>query len=212
MNALLKAVDHERHWLYLACVHHYVWFNHRLRRFYAETRTKIVASGTRQGQALDLTPRTSADNAPLAPRKRNTKWGYVAVLVLIVIGGGVIVSRFLTSAIDYYCNVDEIGVREGCEADRRIRVQGTVEEGSLAAKGGTTDFIMIYNNKELSVTYAGDPGGIFQECIPVVVHGRLAGDVFEANRIEVKHSNEYVADNGQRIDEAESQACSPIAG
>jgi cytochrome c-type biogenesis protein CcmE len=103
-------------------------------------------------------------------------------------------------------------VREGCEADRRIRVQGTVEEGSLAADSGTTNFIMIYNNKELAVTYAGDPGGIFQECIPVVVHGRLTGKVFEANRIEVKHSNEYVADNAQRIDDAESQACSPIAG
>jgi cytochrome c-type biogenesis protein CcmE len=158
---------------------------------------------------VDLTPRTSADNAPLAPRRRAPKWGYVAVLVLVVVGGGIIVSQFLTSAIDYYCNVDEIGVREGCEADRRIRVQGTVEEGSLAANSGTTNFVMIFNNKELSVTYTGDPGGIFQECIPVVVHGQLVNNVFEANRIEVKHSNEYVADNAQRMDDAEGQTCSP---
>ena len=212
MNALRKEVNHERCRLHFARVRRYVRFNYWPCCIYVDARTKIVASGARQGQALDLTPRTSADNAPLAPRKRKTKWGYVAVLVLIVVGGGVIVSRFLTSAIDYYCNVDEIGVREGCEADRRIRVQGTVEEGSLAADSGTTNFIMIYNNKELAVTYAGDPGGIFQECIPVVVHGRLTGKVFEANRIEVKHSNEYVADNAQRIDDAESQACSPIAG
>lgn len=212
MSASPKEAKHERCWLYFTCLHSCVWPDYWLRRVYSEAGTKVVATGARQGQAMDLTPRISADNAPLAPRKRKTKWGYVAVLGLIMIGGGVIVSQFLTSAIDYYCNVDEIGVREGCEADRRIRVQGTVEEGSLAAVSGTTNFIMIFNNKELSVTYAGDPGGIFQECIPVVVHGRLAGNVFEANRIEVKHSNEYVADNEQRIDDAESQACSPIVG
>ena len=62
---------------------------------------------------MDLTPRTSEVNAPLAPRKRKAKWGYVAVLVVIVVAGGTIVTKFLTSAIDYYCNVDEIGSRDG---------------------------------------------------------------------------------------------------
>ncbi|MEY3582532.1 MAG: cytochrome c-type biosis protein CcmE [Actinomycetota bacterium] len=62
---------------------------------------------------MDLTPRTSPDNAPLAPRKHNRKWKYVAMLVVVVSAGGFIVSQFLTSAIDFYCNVDEIGKREG---------------------------------------------------------------------------------------------------
>ena len=51
---------------------------------------------------MDLTPRTSADNAPLAPRKRKSTWTAIAVLAVIVVAGGVIVSQFLTSAIDYY--------------------------------------------------------------------------------------------------------------
>ncbi|TSA53415.1 MAG: cytochrome c maturation protein CcmE [Actinobacteria bacterium] len=161
---------------------------------------------------MDLTPRTSPDNAPLAPRKRNKKWGYVAVLVVIVIAGGAIVSKFLTSAIDYYCNVDEIGVRAGCEANRRIRVQGTVEQGSLASVNNSTNFVLIFNKKAIHVVYAGDPGGIFQECIPVVAQGRLVGDVFEASRIEVKHSNAYVAKNTDRIKTAEAQACLLPAG
>jgi len=61
----------------------------------------------------------------------------------------------------------------------------------------------------MRVVYSGDPGGIFQECIPVVAQGRLVGEVFEAIRIEVKHSNEYVAENEQRIDRAEAETCSP---
>ena len=50
---------------------------------------------------MDLTPRTSPDNAPLAPRKRNRKWKYVAMLVVVVSTGGFIVSQFLPSAIDF---------------------------------------------------------------------------------------------------------------
>lgn len=161
---------------------------------------------------MDLTPRTSSDNAPLAPRRRNKKWGYVVLLVTIVLAGGTIVTQFLTSAIDYYCNVDEIGLRAGCEAGRRIRVQGTVEKNSLAAVNNSTNFVLMFNQKTIRVVYEGDPGGIFQECIPVVAQGRLVGDVFEATRIEVKHSNAYVADNADRLTKAEAQECSPQAG
>lgn len=161
---------------------------------------------------MDLTPRTSADNAPLAPRKRRTTWTAIAVLAVVVVAGGMIVSQFLTNAIDYYCNADEVGVRQGCEADRRIRVQGTVDEGSLASSGGATTFSISFNDATIKVVYDGDPGGIFQECIPVVAHGRLVGDTFEANRIEVKHSNEYMAKNADRVNEAEAQACSQQAG
>ena len=127
---------------------------------------------------MDLTPRTSEVNAPLAPRKRKAKWGYVAVLIVIVVAGGTIVTKFLTSAIDYYCNVDEVGSREGCEPGRSIRVQGTVEKGSLKSVNNSTNFVMIFNEKTIQVVYEGDPGGIFQECIPVVAQGRLVGDVF----------------------------------
>ncbi len=53
------------------------------------------------------------------------------MLALVVVAGGVIVMKFLGSAVDYYCNVDEIGARSGCDAGRRLRVQGTVDEGSI---------------------------------------------------------------------------------
>jgi len=52
----------------------------------------------------------------------------IVLLSLVGVGGVVIVTQFLTSAIDYYCNVDEIGVRSGCETTSRLRVQGTVEQ------------------------------------------------------------------------------------
>jgi cytochrome c-type biogenesis protein CcmE len=52
---------------------------------------------------------------------------------------------------------------------------------------------------------------MFDECQPVVVHGELEQGTFEGNRVEVKHSNEYEAANGDRVDRdaaaAESDTC-----
>jgi cytochrome c-type biogenesis protein CcmE len=157
---------------------------------------------------VDLSPR---DAVPSAPRvRRGKRWPAIAVLVLVLVGGGVVLTKFLTSSIDYYCNVDELGVKDGCDAGRRLRVQGNVEEGSVESADGVTTFLVSFNGVELPVRYEGEPGGIFQECIPVVVHGRLSDGVFEGDRVEVKHSNEYTAANKDRLDEAES-ACSAKA-
>jgi len=138
--------------------------------------------------------------------RHDRRWVSLGVLAAVIVAGGVVVTQFLSPAIDYYCNVDEVGVRDGCEADRRLRVQGTVEQGSIKQAAGTTTFLMSFNAKNLDVRYDGDPGGVFQECIPVVAHGRLVNGVFLSDRIEVKHSNTYVAKNENRMDEAEEAA------
>ena len=151
---------------------------------------------------MDLTPR------PTEPSKKRRRWMPIVLLSLVGVGGVVIVTQFLTSAIDYYCNVDEIGVRSGCETSSRLRVQGTVEQNSLKKTDNKTSFVMTFNNKSITVTYAGDPGGVFQECISVVAHGRMVNEVFESNRIEVKHSNEYVEKNSERLETSGSAACS----
>ena len=60
----------------------------------------------------------------------------------------------------------------------------------------------------MPVHYDGEPGGIFKECIPVVVHGKFASatGVFDGDLVEVKHSDEYVAVNDDRLAEAEDLA------
>jgi len=136
----------------------------------------------------------------------------IIVLSLVGVGGVIIVTQFLSSAIDYYCNVDEVGVRSGCDTTNRLRVQGTVEQGSYSKNDNITNFKLIFNGKSLLVTYAGDPGGIFQECIPVVAHGRLVNGVLESNRIEVMHSNEYQEKNEDRLETSGSAACSQLLG
>jgi cytochrome c-type biogenesis protein CcmE len=132
----------------------------------------------------------------------------MVVLGLVVIAGGVIVTQFLRSAVDYYCNVDEVGERSGCDADRRLRLQGVVEQGSISETGGFTDFSIAFNGVAVPVHYDGEPGGIFKECIPVVVHGEFDSTtgVFAGDRVEVKHSDEYVAVNDERLEAADDLA------
>ena len=155
---------------------------------------------------MDLSPRTEPDpEAGGGRRKRN--WLPIIVLVVVLLAGGVIVAKFLTSAVDYYCNVDEIGVRDGCDDDRRIRLQGTVDEGSVVNDGAVTVFTISFNGETMPVHYDGEPGGIFKECIPVVVHGVIEDGVLEGDRVEVKHSDEYVSVNDERVDDAQDAGC-----
>ena len=157
---------------------------------------------------MDLSPRqTTTLETPPPARRRN--WRAIVLLVVVLLVGGVVVTKFLTSAIDFYCNVDEVGRKSGCEEGRRLRIQGTVEEGSVEKVGAVTDFRITFNGVSKEVRYEGDPGGLFQECIPVVVHGTLDADgVFQGDKLEVKHSNEYAADNPDRLEPDRSAACS----
>jgi len=177
--------------------------------------TDDVLGRPSQDAGPDLTPRR------VEPSRRGgrRRWIPIVVLVGVLVAGTVVVVQFLTSAIDYYCNADEIGVKEGCEPGKRLRIQGTVDQGSVRNDGTVTAFTISFGEVTVPVRYEGEPGGIFKECIPVVVHGRMDGDVvsgvFLGDRIEVKHSNEYEAANPDRVDdevlETEGSACSPSA-
>ncbi|MEN9645880.1 MAG: cytochrome c-type biosis protein CcmE [Actinomycetota bacterium] len=161
---------------------------------------------------MDLSPREVVPTAQ--GRKRKRPWLAMSVLGLVLVGGGVMVVMFLNNAVDYYCNVDEVGVKDGCDVGRNIRIQGVVEEGSVEQTAAEYSFVISYNGEEMPVSVGSEPSGIFQECIPVVVRGRAVdsgdGVVFEGDEVIVKHDNEYDAENADRLEQsnAEAAACS----
>jgi len=161
----------------------------------------------------DLSPRTGPDASSITTKPRR-RWLPLVVLGLVLVAGGVIVTQFLRSAVDYYCNVDEVGERSGCDADRRLRLQGVVQQGSIVESGGDTEFAIAFNGVAVPVHYDGEPGGIFKECIPVVVHGQFesATGTFQGDRVEVKHSDEYVAVNDERLEAADELAAACDTG
>ncbi|MEM1332807.1 MAG: cytochrome c maturation protein CcmE, partial [Actinomycetota bacterium] len=72
---------------------------------------------------------------------------------------------------------------------------------------GQTNFSMSFGGATIDVIYDGDPGGIFQECIPVVVHGEIREGIMYGDRLEVRHSDEYVAENDENLAAADAQEC-----
>ncbi len=158
---------------------------------------------------MDLSPREVVPTAVGTPRKRPV--AAFVVLALVLVGGGVMVAKFLTSAVDYYCNVDEVGVKDGCDVGRNIRVQGVVQKGTIEKSGsGALRFVIAYNGAEIPISVGSEPTGIFQVCIPVVVRGRAIADgsglVFEGDEVIVKHDNTYDAENKDRLQQANSEA------
>ena len=161
---------------------------------------------------MDLSPR---EVVPTAARGRKKPWFAYCVLVVVVATGGVFVAKFLTSAIDYFCNVDEVGVKDGCDVGRSIRVQGVVDKGSVAVEGSITNFVVTYHGVSLPVVLGSKPQGLFQECIPVVVRGKVvqAADgsrYFAGEEVTVKHDEQYDKDNKDRVTQSntEGDACS----
>jgi cytochrome c-type biogenesis protein CcmE len=157
---------------------------------------------------VDLSPRVAVPPAPPVRRKRPV--AAVAVLALVLVVGSVVVFKFLTSAVDYYCNVDEVGTKSGCDVGRTIRIQGVVEKGTVARNGADTDFVIGFHGVTMPVRLSVTPSGLFQECIPVVVNGKAVrtdgGLVFEGNDVLIKHDNNYVAANKDRIAQADAEA------
>lgn len=96
----------------------------------------------------------------------------------------------------YYWNPTELIAAGESARGARVRLGGMVKQGSLSWTEGTQDlrFIVVDESSEFKVHSRGTPPEMFREGIGVLIEGTLGeGDVFEGERLLIKHSNEYRA-------------------
>ena len=118
----------------------------------------------------------------------------------VVIGAlGFLVYQGLGNATLYFRTADEAVAERQQLGDRRFRIEGDVVAGTVAQTGQDVSFRIISKGVEVPVTHRGDPPELFQPGIPVVLEGRFQGQGFSSDRILVKHSETYVADNPNRV-------------
>jgi cytochrome c-type biogenesis protein CcmE len=153
---------------------------------------------------LNLAPRPAAERVRARSNRRALP---MAMLALFVLAGGFLVVKLLGDAIDYYCNVDEVGTKSGCVEGDRFRVQGEVVSGSLGQDGTATTFTVAFGGVGLPVRLDGEPGGVFKECIAVVVRGELRDGTFYGDNVETKHDDEYDEKNADRVADGEGDQC-----
>jgi len=116
------------------------------------------------------------------------------VLGMLVLGGAtaLVLTAFEDSLVFFYSPTD-IATRQ-LPADRRVRIGGLVEAGSIArgADGLSVRFVVTDLANTIPVSYRGVLPDLFREGQGVVAEGRLANGVFQADEVLAKHDEKYM--------------------
>lgn len=150
---------------------------------------------------IDLSPRQSA---PASRRSRRLRWAWLAVFAVAGVIGFVLLQGISNASL-FFRNADEAVAEREELGERRFRLQGTVVSDSTVEGDGFVGFDVEYAGVRVAVRHVGDPPDLFQDAIPVVLEGSWnpAGDWFDSSQMIVKHTNEYEADYGDRLDQAD---------
>lgn len=123
----------------------------------------------------------------------NFKW--LIGLAILVVAGFSIASLKLGDNIGYFVTPDEAQAKVRELTDKTINLGGMVKAGTVSYQAETQDLsFVVWDMKghEIRVAYKGTPPDMFKENAGVVVEGRLlSADSIQAQRLIVKHSEEY---------------------
>ena len=129
----------------------------------------------------------------------------VLALVVVVAAVGFLVWRALGTATVYFKTADEAVAERAALGGHRFRIEGVVLTGTIKQEADALRFV-IYGDEGAQVPVVhrgGQPTGLFKENIPVVLEGRWGAGAdegsFTSDRVIVKHSETYRADNPDRV-------------
>ena len=135
---------------------------------------------------------------PPPPGGRRRAWIAVALIAAAL---GFLVFRGLGDATVYFLTADEAVSQRNALGDRRFRVEGEVVPGSVRRGAQGVTFRIREGGVTVDVLHRGDPPELFQPGIPVVLEGRWEGERFGSDRILVRHTEEYRAENPDRVED-----------
>jgi cytochrome c-type biogenesis protein CcmE len=119
--------------------------------------------------------------------------------IVVVAALGFLVFQGLGNATLYFRTADEAVAQKAELGDRRFRIEGDVVDGTVRQVGNDVTFTLTSKSVDVAVRHKGDPPELFRPGIPVVLEGRFQGDHFSSDRIMVRHSETYVAENPERV-------------
>ncbi len=128
--------------------------------------------------------------------QRRRLWLAGAVVVAAL---GFLVFQGLGNATVYFRTADEAVAQRESLGTRRFRIEGAVVPDTIAEAQNRVTFRIVSNGVEVPVVHDGDTPGMFKPGIPVVLEGRFRGETFSSDKILVKHSETYIAENPDRV-------------
>lgn len=143
---------------------------------------------------------TRATQDPTPPRR--TLWSRrtrAIVLGVVALAGVVVLAASgFQDTLTYYRTPTEVA-HDQPPPDQRFRVGGLVVPGSVERDGGRVSFVLTDGATDIDVVSSSTPPQTFRAGQGAVVEGLLVNQgTFRADRVLVRHSNEYRAPEGAR--------------
>ena len=124
-------------------------------------------------------------------RKQRRLYFILTGLAALAVAAALVLSAFQDNLVFFYSPSDV--AQKQIPAERRFRLGGLVEPGSVAKAGTTTAFVVTDNARTIKVVYTGLLPDLFREGQGVVAEGRLNGEgVFMAATVLAKHDENYM--------------------
>lgn len=122
-------------------------------------------------------------------------WVKFSVLVTAIIGTLVwLAAGGINETKTYYKTISEVNAMGSDALDKRIRVGGDVEQGSIVRNGGEVRFVLKQEKLRLNVVYSGTEPlpDTFRDGAQALADGRLTqGGTFQASKIQAKCASKY---------------------
>jgi cytochrome c-type biogenesis protein CcmE len=129
---------------------------------------------------------------------RKAAWKILITVVVSSCAVAGVLWASLGEGAEYYKHVDEAQAAQSRLAGKRLRVQGTVVDGSLVHQAGTLDYRFVMESKPprqratLAVDFHGIPPDLFKSGADVIAAGVLDNDGrLKSDRLETKCPSKY---------------------
>jgi cytochrome c-type biogenesis protein CcmE len=123
--------------------------------------------------------------------KRKRLWLLVSSLAVLGVAAALVLTALNDNLVFFY-SPSQIGEKT-IPPERRFRLGGLVELGSVKKNGQETRFTVTDTHKTITVVYRGLLPDLFREGQGVIAEGSLGADgVFVAREVLAKHDENYM--------------------
>ncbi|MBN9535140.1 MAG: cytochrome c maturation protein CcmE [Reyranella sp.] len=123
--------------------------------------------------------------------KRRRLWLLIGSLGTLAVAATLVLSALNDNLVFFYSPTQVAEKSPG--PDRRFRLGGLVEAGSVQKEGQIVRFVVTDTHKTMAVVYRGMLPDLFREGQGVIAEGALGGDgVFVAREVLAKHDENYM--------------------
>ncbi len=123
--------------------------------------------------------------------KRKRLWLLVASLCVLGAAVALVLSALSDNLVFFYSPTQVAEKHPG--PDRRLRIGGLVEQGSVKKDGQEVRFVVTDLKQTVPVVYRGLLPDLFREGQGVIAEGTLGADgVFTAREVLAKHDEKYM--------------------